>query len=184
MNRAVFLDRDGTIVEDVDYMFSPDQIRFIGGACEAIKLLNDANYKVIIISNQSGVARGKLDEAALQAIDKSIKKLILSSGAYIDASYYCPHHPHEGSGSYRQECECRKPSPGMIKRSAREHNIDLKNSYMVGDKETDIKAGKNAGCKVILISNNGSTIAEESDYIARDILEAVNWIISRDKAHE
>lgn len=117
MNKAVFLDRDGTIVEDVGYMNSPEQIQFIPGSIEAIKILNEAGYKVVVISNQAGVARGLVTEDMLQTIDKTLHKWILNGGAHLDGIYYCPHHPEHGVYPYKQACECRKPHPGLIKKS-------------------------------------------------------------------
>ena len=115
MNKAVFLDRDGTIIEDVGYLNSPDQIQFIPGSIEAIKKLNLAGFKVIVVTNQAGVARGLIAEDMLQTIDKTLAKQILSGGAHLDGIYYCPHHPDHGLYPYKQNCNCRKPNPGMLK---------------------------------------------------------------------
>ncbi|MBI5078496.1 HAD family hydrolase, partial [Candidatus Saganbacteria bacterium] len=134
MNKAVFLDRDGTIIEDVGYLHSPAQIQFIPGSIEAIKTLNKAGYKVIVISNQAGVARGMVAEDMLQTIEKTMHKKILNGGASLDGSYYCLHHPEHGTYPYRQVCECRKPHPGLIRKAAKQHDIDLSQSFMIGDK--------------------------------------------------
>ncbi|MGB9612601.1 MAG: D-glycero-beta-D-manno-heptose 1,7-bisphosphate 7-phosphatase [Candidatus Margulisiibacteriota bacterium] len=182
MHKAVFLDRDGTIVEDVGYLNRPDQIKFIPGAIKAIKMLNQAGYKVVVISNQAGVAKGLITEDMLQTIDKVLHKFILNGGAHLDGVYYCPHHPEEGVYPYRQACECRKPHPGLIKRAHRDLNIDLSSSFMVGDKATDIEAGKNAGTKTILVlSGRGQEEKEKlkskPDYITDNLLSAVKWIL-------
>lgn len=183
MQAAVFLDRDGTIVEDVGYMNLPEQIKFIPGSIEAIKMLNEAGYKVVVISNQAGVARGLVTEDMLQTIDKIIHRDILNGGAHLDALYYCPHHPEHGVYPYRQTCECRKPHPGLVKRATRDQNIDLSKSFMVGDKATDIKTGKNVKIKTILVltgrgAKEKDELKEKPDHIANNLLEAAKWIIS------
>ncbi|MFH1362501.1 MAG: HAD family hydrolase, partial [bacterium] len=131
MHKAVFLDRDGTIIEDVGYLNNPNDIKFIPGSIEAIKQLNKTGYKVIVITNQSGVARGLIAEDMLQTIDKTMQKHILSGGAHLDAIYYCPHHPDHGHYPHKQNCKCRKPNPGMLKKAAKDHNIDLNQSFMI-----------------------------------------------------
>ncbi|MDD5382045.1 MAG: D-glycero-beta-D-manno-heptose 1,7-bisphosphate 7-phosphatase [Candidatus Margulisbacteria bacterium] len=182
MNKAVFLDRDGTIVEDVGYLNTPEQIKFIPGSIAAIKKLNEAGYKVVVITNQAGVARGLVTEDMLQTIDKTLHKWILNGGAHLDGLYYCPHHPEHGVYPYKQVCECRKPHPGLIKRAARDLKIDLARSYMVGDKATDIEAGKRAEIKTVFVmSGRGreekQNFKEKPDHITNNLLEAVDWIL-------
>ncbi|MEE8638244.1 MAG: D-glycero-beta-D-manno-heptose 1,7-bisphosphate 7-phosphatase [Candidatus Margulisiibacteriota bacterium] len=184
MNKAVFLDRDGTIVEDVGYMNSPEQIQFIPGSIEAIKTLNEAGYKVVIISNQAGVARGLVTEDMLQTIDKVLHKGILNGGAHLDGIYYCPHHPEHGVYPYKQACECRKPHPGLIKRAYRDLDIDLSQSYMIGDKASDIQAGKGAGTKTVFVTSGRGKeekkkLKEKPDHVADNLLEAVKWILGK-----
>jgi len=183
MNKAVFLDRDGTIVEDIGYLNSPEQIKFIPGSIEAIKMLNEAGYKVIVITNQAGVARGLVTEDMLQTIDKVMHKNILNGGGHLDALYYCPHHPEHGVYPYRQVCECRKPHTGLIKRAMRDQNLDLSKSFMIGDKASDVEAGKRAGTKTVLVlSGRGKEskkdLKEKPDHIANDLLDAVKWVLS------
>lgn len=182
MNKAVFLDRDGTIVEDVGYMASPEQIKFIPGAIEAIKMLNEAGYKVVVISNQAGVARGLVTEDMLQTIDKTLHKWILNGGAHLDGMYYCPHHPEHGVYPYKQACLCRKPHPGLIKRAHRDLNIDLSQSYMIGDKASDVEAGKRAGAKTIFVTTGRGEEEKEKlnskpDHIAESLAQAVKWLL-------
>lgn len=184
MNKAVFLDRDGTIVEDVGYLNDPKQLQFIPGSIEAIKKLNEAGIKVVVITNQSGVARGLITEDMLQTIDKTLHKWILSGGAHLDGLYYCPHHPEHGVYPYKQTCECRKPHPGLIKRAQRDLDIDLKQSFMIGDKHSDIEAGKRAGVKtVFVLSGRGreeaGKIKEKPDHTAKNLLAAVSWILAK-----
>jgi D,D-heptose 1,7-bisphosphate phosphatase len=184
VSKAVFLDRDGTIVEDIGYMNSPEQIKFIPGAVEAIKMLNEAGYKVVVISNQAGVARGLITEDMLQTIDKTLHKWILNGGAHLDGMYYCPHHPEHGVYPYKQVCECRKPHPGLIKRAHRELDIDLSQSFMIGDKSSDIEAGKRAGTKtVFVLSGRGKEeqkkLKGKPDHIAQDLKQAVGWVLNQ-----
>ncbi len=150
-NPAVFLDRDGTIIEEVGYIDSPDKIQPIAGAEEAIKLFRDAGFKIIIVSNQSGVAHGYFDENTVMLINDRVAENFASNGANIDAFYFCPHHPDYGDQNYRRNCDCRKPQPGMFLQAAEEHKIDLSKSIMIGDKFTDVQAGKNLNLYSILV---------------------------------
>ena len=182
-NKAVFLDRDGTIIEDSGYINSPEQIKFIPGSIEAIKKLNDAGYKVVIISNQAGIARGLLSEDMLQTIDKIIHRQILSGGGHIDASYYCPHHPEHGVYPYKQDCECRKPHPGLIKKAVKDKELELAGSFMVGDKSSDIETGKRAGVKTVFVRTGHGQEEEKGlkvkpDHLADNLTEAVRWILN------
>jgi D-glycero-D-manno-heptose 1,7-bisphosphate phosphatase len=184
--RAVFVDRDGTIIEDTGYISSSKEVSFIPGSIAAVKRLNQAGFQVIVITNQSGVARGIFSEDRLQTVDKHIQKHVLSGGAHIDAFYYCPHHPEHGVYPYRQACECRKPEPGLIKKAAREHQIDLSRSFMVGDHSCDIQAGKKAGVRtVFVLTGHGSRekekLAERPDHTAANLSAAVDWILKEDK---
>ena len=182
MNKAVFLDRDGTIVEDVGYLNNPQQLKFIPGSIEAIKKLNEKGYKVVVITNQSGIARGLISEDMLQTIDKTLHKWILNGGAHLDGVYYCPHHPEHGVYPYRQVCECRKPHPGLIKRAHRELDIDLTQSFMIGDKDSDIEAGKRAGTKTVFVNSgqgNEKNLSQNPDHKSANLLEAVDWILGQ-----
>lgn len=181
-DKAIFLDRDGTIIEDVGYLNNPQDIKFIPGSIEAIKKLNEAGYKVIIITNQAGVARGLIIENMLQTLDKTIQKELLNGGAQIDAIYYCPHHAEHGHYPYKQECGCRKPEPGMILKAAKDHNIDLSQSWMIGDKKSDIEAGQAAGTKTILVltgqgKEHKDKLAKQTEHLAENLLEAAKIIL-------
>ena len=182
-SKAVFLDRDGTIIEDSGYVSSPDQIKFIPGAIAAVKQLNEAGYQVVIISNQAGIARGLLSEDMLQTIDKIIHRQILNGGGHIDASYYCPHHPEHGVYPYKQDCDCRKPHPGLIKKAVRDHNIELSGSFMVGDKSSDIETGKRAGVKTVFVRTGHGreeekTLKIKPDHVSDNLPEAVRWLLN------
>lgn len=143
--RAVFLDRDGTIARDVPYCSRPEDLELLPGVGEAIRLLNESGYMVVIITNQSGIARGYFTEEMLGKIHQKLKDDLAKFGAHIDAIYYCPHHPDDG-------CDCRKPKPGLALQAAKEHHIDLIQSFFIGDKLQDIEAGHLASGKTVLIS--------------------------------
>lgn len=149
--RAVFLDRDGTINIEKDYLYRIEDFEFIPGAPEAIKKLKDAGFLVIVVTNQSGVARGYYTLEDVECLHAHIREELARIGASIDAFYVCPHHPKEGFGAYKADCDCRKGKPGMLLQAARDFDIDLKRSYMVGDKVADVEAGKNAGCRSVMV---------------------------------
>lgn len=148
---ALFLDRDGTIIEDVDYLSGPEQIRLIPGAAGAIAEANRVGMKVIVVTNQSGVARGRFPESQVAVVHARLSELLHDEGAQIDGYYYCPHLPTADVASYRQECQCRKPRPGMLVTAAHEHGLDLSQSWMIGDKLSDLEAGAAVGCRTILV---------------------------------
>jgi D-glycero-D-manno-heptose 1,7-bisphosphate phosphatase len=184
MNKAVFLDRDGVIIQEPPhYVHKPDQVKLIHGSIGAIKLLNENNFKVIVISNQAGVAYGYYLEKDVLLFNQLMKKELELYSAKIDAIYYCPHHPEAKIEKYRIDCNCRKPKPGMLKRSEIDLNIDLKLSFMVGDKKSDIDAGKIAGCKTILVlTGHGIEESKQNnikyDFVANDIYSAVEHILT------
>jgi D-glycero-D-manno-heptose 1,7-bisphosphate phosphatase len=179
--RAVFLDRDGTLNEEVGYLDSPDKLTIIPGAIEAVRLINQQGLLAIVVTNQSGIARGFFDEAFVQDVHELIRALFHAQGAVIDGFYFCPHHPTGGQDPYLQDCPCRKPAPGMLIRAAKERNIDLGRSYMIGDMLTDVMAGQQAGGKGILVRTGyGRGVDLEQgkpDHIAEDVLDAVRWIL-------
>jgi D-glycero-D-manno-heptose 1,7-bisphosphate phosphatase len=150
MNRAVFIDRDGTVNEEKEYLYQPDDFVFIPGAPQAIRRLNEAGFLVIIVTNQSGVARGYYTEEDVHLLHRHIAAQLELFGARVDAWYYCPHHP-SGRGSYALPCRCRKPLPGMLLEAAGRFDIDLESSVMIGDKLVDVQAGTAAGCRSILV---------------------------------
>ncbi len=151
LRRAVFLDRDGTVNEERDYLYRVEDFAFIAGVPQAIRRLNEAGWLVVVVTNQSGVARGYYGEDDVARLHRHIERLLAAEGARIDAFYFCPHHPREGIGSYRRDCDCRKGQPGMLLRAATEHGIDLSCSFMVGDKVADIEAGEAAGCTPLMV---------------------------------
>ena len=177
---AVFLDRDGTLNEEVNYLSRMDQLRLFPQTVEAVRLINAAGMKAVVVTNQSGIARGYFTEDFVCRVHDRINELLAVGGARIDGFYVCPHHPVYGNGIYKQECSCRKPKPGMLLRAAAELNIDLSRSYMIGDMLKDIETGKKLGVKGILVRTGYGMNIVRTDmpaYIAEDILEAVQWIL-------
>jgi len=186
-NWAVFMDRDGTINYDPGYLGDPEKVQLLPKVPEAIKLLNEAGAKVIVVSNQSGVARGFFTEEVVRKVNERLREKLLLQRARIDDFYFCPHHPDFGEEPYRIDCECRKPKPGLLIQAAREHGIDLSHSFVVGDKLSDIEAGLNAGCRTILVLNGkdpevlaiDTRLNASPDYIAPDLYEAAEWILKQ-----
>ncbi|MCD6487469.1 MAG: D-glycero-beta-D-manno-heptose 1,7-bisphosphate 7-phosphatase [Syntrophobacterales bacterium] len=180
-NRAVFLDRDGTINEEVGYLGNLEQLRIFPAAFDAVRMINEAGMKVVVVTNQSGVARGFFDEDFVNAVHARTNELFRAQGAFIDRFYYCPHHPTEGIGKYRISCDCRKPAPGMLIKASEELDIDLPGSYVVGDMAKDIELANNVGAGGILVRTGYGKKVKASDIkaacIARDILDATEWIM-------
>ena len=166
--KAVFLDRDGTINKYVGFLRNIDEFELIDGVADAIKKINAAGYLAIVVTNQPVIARGEVSFEELEVIHNKMETLLGKEGAYLDGIYFCPHHPHKGYEGERPElkfdCDCRKPKPGMLMNAAHDFNIDLSQSWMIGDGEIDIKAGQNAGCKTALIGTGdfGQTVAATS----------------------
>ena len=179
-NTAVFLDRDGTINEEVGYLSRIEQLKLFPATFEAIRMINESGMKAVVITNQSGVARGFFNEDFIDTAHNLINEMLREKGAFIDRFYYCPHHPTEGYGAYKTDCDCRKPEPGMLLRAAKDLDIDLSRSYMIGDMPKDIQAARGAGIKGILVRTGygkNAIPAGSPVYIARDILDAVKWIM-------
>jgi D-glycero-D-manno-heptose 1,7-bisphosphate phosphatase len=185
--RAVFIDRDGTISEEVGYINHVSRFRLFPYAPAAIKHLNENGWLAIVITNQAGVARGYFSEDTIQAVHDAMTNELKSNGAQLDAVYYCAHHPSVGEPPYRFDCDCRKPKPGLILRAAKNFDIDLKKSWMVGDRYSDVELARNAGVKsMFVLSGYGrgewehqrASWAEQPDLVAEDLLEAVRLIVS------
>lgn len=184
--RAVFLDRDGTINVEKHYLFRPEEFEFYPGAVEAIGRLNAAGFLVIVVTNQSGVARGYFTEQDVATLHRHVDLLLAAAGARVDAYYICPHHPEYGNDLYRQSCDCRKGKPGMLDAARSRFSISMSESFMVGDKASDIQAAQAAGALPILVKTGyGETTLEtgvgEDVVVASDLLDATNWILSSSK---
>jgi len=187
--KAVFLDRDGTVNEEVGYLDQLEKFKLLPRAGEAIRLLNRNGFKTIVVTNQSGVARGYFPESFLLKVHQRMKDLLRNEGAYLDGIYYCPHHPEEGESPYHQKCRCRKPETGLIDLVMKEMNIDFSKSYSIGDQETDIEFGRRIGVKTILVltgyGRDQWEIGKERwtakpDHVAPDLYEAVQWILKEE----
>ncbi len=176
--RAVFLDRDGVIIEDTGYIDSIKRVSFIPEAAAALKKIREKGFKLVIVTNQSGVARGFFSEETLKKINKYIVDRLKAQNVEVDAVYCCPHHPEGKVKEYALSCFCRKPQPGMILQAAQDLKLDLANSFIIGDSERDILAGKNAGCKTIWLKKQLQELKPEvkPDKIAKNLLEAASWI--------
>lgn len=179
--KAFFLDRDGTINRYVGFLTDIGDFELLDGVADAIKLINESGYLAIVVTNQPVIARGEVSVEELQEIHNKMETLLGQSGAYIDDIFYCPHHPHNGYAGerpeYKIDCECRKPKPGMLFAAADKYNIDLTESWMIGDGENDIEAGKNAGCKVCAIGNLG--IENVPEY--GSLLECVKAVLNLER---
>jgi D-glycero-D-manno-heptose 1,7-bisphosphate phosphatase len=189
MNKAVFLDRDGTVNEEVGYLTDLKKLRLIAGAGAAIKRLNEADFKVVLVTNQSGVARGYFPESLVHDAHKRLFEMLKSEGARVDAVYYCPHHPTAGNQQYTVECDCRKPRTGLIDRAVKDLAIDIRHSYLVGDKWSDIELAQRAGVYGVLVTsgfahddrgNIRSEQTKDPQFIAPSLFEAAVWIIAHD----
>ena len=185
--RAVFIDRDGTISEEVGYINHASRFRTFPYAPAAIKHLNDSGWLAIVVTNQAGVARGYFSEDMIQTVHKRMEDDLASGGGRLDAVYYCAHHPSVGEPPYRFECDCRKPKPGLISRAAADFDIDLAASWMVGDRYSDIALARNAGVKsAFVLSGYGrgewehqrSGWSDQPDLVAENLLEAVRLIVA------
>ncbi|MBQ8885441.1 MAG: HAD-IIIA family hydrolase [Clostridia bacterium] len=176
--RAIFLDRDGTINRYVGFLTSIDDFALLDGVAEAIKKINESGYLAIVTTNQPVIARGEVSEEALAEIHNKMETLLGEKGAYLDAVYFCPHHPHKGyegeRPEYKIECECRKPKAGMLLKAAKDYNVDLASSWMIGDGENDVLCGKNAGVKTAIIGKNA-----DADVEGESLLACVNEILSK-----
>ena len=186
--RAVFLDRDGTINEDVGHITDPGMFELIPGAVDAMNRLRGAGYLLPLITNQAGVGRGLMTGQQLNRVLDAFQELLSDAGTSVDGVYYCPHHPEEAIGAYKQACDCRKPAPGMLLRAAEELEIDTAQSYMIGDHWSDVEAGIAAGCRSILLRTGHGpqeiekltdTDLKRAAYVADDLADAAGWILAR-----
>jgi histidinol-phosphate phosphatase family protein len=184
---AVFLDKDGTLVDDIPFNVDPGRMRLAQGAREGLQRLARAGYALVVVSNQPGVAMGRFPEHALAAVEQRLRDLMAMCGASLLGFYYCPHLPANHIGHYRTPCLCRKPAPGLIRRAAAEHGLDLRRSWMVGDILDDVEAGRRAGCRSILIDNGNETewdlCRKRTPHgVAGDLEEAAAHIVTLDEA--
>ena len=190
LRRAVFLDRDGTVADEVGYVNHASRIRLLSGSAEAVKRIREAGFLAVVVTNQAGVARDYFEEFVVHQANRRLVELLEREGAALDGIYYCPHHPREGAPPYRQDCQCRKPRPGMLLQAAEDLGIDLTRSYMVGDGVVDVGAARAAGVLPVMVltgygrghlEHRRSRWTVEPEHIAEDLSAAVDWILGRER---
>ncbi len=188
-NRAVFLDRDGTINEEVGYVNHLERFFLLPRVGEAIRLLNQERFKVVVVTNQAGVAKGYFPESLILEVHERMHALLRADGAYLDGVYYCPHHPDEGDPPYRQKCRCRKPNTGLIEEAVKDLDLNCSQSYMIGDRGIDIEFAHQIGAKGILVLTGygrgeweyfRNRWKQKPDYVAEDLYDAVQWIFHQE----
>ncbi len=182
--RAIFLDRDGVINQDKGYVYRRKDFEFEKNALKGLKLIDFNQYLVFIVCNQAGIAHGYYTKNDCKKLHQWLRKYLLKKGIKITKIYYCPHHPKGKIKRFSIKCSCRKPEPGMLLRAKKEYGINFKKSYLIGDKTSDILAGKRAGCKCILVKTGyggkDKLFSVKPDYVAKDLLEAVKIINSQE----
>jgi len=188
---AVFLDRDGTLTEEVGYVNHPKRLRLLPHTGEAIRRLNAAGIPAVVVTNQAGLARGYFTEDILHATNAELRAQLAAAGAHLDGLYFCPHHPTEGEAPFRMRCECRKPKPGMLRQAAAELDLDLRRSFMIGDKGSDLEVAPPVGARGVLVLT-GYGLGEweyrrehfrvTPDHVAKDLLDAVEWVLKANAA--
>lgn len=181
MTRAAFLDKDGTLIDDLPYNVDPDRIRLATGAGPALRALQALGFRLIVVSNQAGIALGRIPEAAMPVVHQRLASLLGAEDVQLDGFYYCPHSPHGRIAHHAFACACRKPQPGLLLRAAAEHGIDTGASWMIGDILDDVEAGRRAGCRTILINNGNETEwvlgpMRRPHRLARDLPQAAQLI--------
>ena len=185
---AVFIDRDGTLTDEVGYVNHPSRLRLLPRSAEAIRRLNAAGVPAVVVTNQAGLARGYFTEDVLTAVNDRLVAQLAEAGARLDGIYVCPHHPTEGEPPYRARCECRKPKPGLLRRAAEELGLDLARSAMIGDKPSDLVPGREVGAAAVLVLTGYGRgeweyrrqhFEVKPDHVADDLLDAVEWILGR-----
>ena len=188
-SKAIFIDRDGTLNEDVGYISDPKEFRLFDFAPEAVRLINNSGFLVIVLTNQSGIARGFLTEEILGRLHGKMESELAHRGARIDRIYFCPHHPEIGEPPYKVDCDCRKPKSGLILQAATEMDVNLKKSYVVGDRYRDMEMGQAVGATgVLVLTGFGREEAltppanrlQQPEHVAENLVEAVRWILNRE----
>ena len=188
---AAFIDRDGTLTEEVGYVNHPSRLKLLPRSAAAVRRLNEAGIAAVVVTNQAGIARGYFSEDVLRATNQVLVEQFKKAGAHLDGIYVCPHHPSEGEPPFRADCDCRKPSPGLLLRAAADLDLDLGASVVVGDKASDLAVARRVGARSILVLT-GYGLGEweygrahcpvTPDHVAADLLDAVEWVIAHRRA--
>ena len=193
MDKMVFLDRDGTINEEVEYLCRPEDLKLLPTVPQAIRLLREEGFKIAVVTNQAGIARGYYTVEDMKTLHEYLNRCLEKDGALVDRFYYCPHHPKHGMGQYKKACRCRKPGTGMFEMAQEEYDIDKSRSFMIGDKRIDVEAGHNYGVRSILVSTGYGKMEREKsrmegekpfyDFYAETLMDAAEFII-REEEHK
>jgi D-glycero-D-manno-heptose 1,7-bisphosphate phosphatase len=190
MTHAIFMDRDGTVSDEVGYLNHVSRLRVFPWSAAAVRRINESSMLAILVTNQAGVARGYFAEEMIGRVHERLVAELADGGARLDAIYYCPHHPTAGEPPYRRDCDCRKPRPGMLRRAAEEHGVDLAASYVVGDKYSDVRLAHEVGAAGVLVLTGygrGEYDYEREgwprapEHVAETLLDAVEWIVERER---
>jgi D-glycero-D-manno-heptose 1,7-bisphosphate phosphatase len=185
---ALFIDRDGTLTEEVGYVNHPSRLRLLPRSAEAIRRLNASGIAAVVVTNQAGIARGYFSPEMLEAVNAEMVKQLKQAGAHLDGLYVCPHHPSEGTPPWRAECDCRKPKPGLLRRAAADLGLDLAASTVVGDRPSDLVLARRVGARAVLVLTGyglgewefrRASLPVPPDYVAGDLLDAAEWAIAR-----
>ena len=183
---AVFLDRDGTLIEEVGYLDRVDRVALYPWSTDAVRALNRAGFRVVVVSNQSGVARGFFTESVVEEVHRHIEARLAAGGAHVDAYYYCPHHPDGKVSAYARRCDCRKPARGLVDRAERELGIEPARSFVVGDRWLDVALARAVGARGVLVRTGYGATEEprpleglDADAVTHNLIEAVSWILQR-----
>ena len=185
---AIFLDRDGTLIEEAGYLDRLERISVFPWTIDALRVLGRARFRLIVVSNQAGVAKGMFDEAFVRQTHQVLAERFAAGGAVVDGFYYCPHFPEGSVEAYRRACECRKPKPGMLRQAAREHDLDLDRSFLVGDRWSDIEAAQAAGARGVLVKTGHGVIeaahpkpSVEAATVAETLMDAATFILQEQR---
>lgn len=180
---AAFIDRDGVINAELDYVHRIEDFHVLPGVIDGLRLLHEKGFALVVVTNQAGIGRGLYSEADYQDLTARMKAELGAAGAPLSAIYHCPHHPTAGIGLYRIDCDCRKPRPGMLLQAARELNLDLSQSVLVGDKQSDLEAGRAAGVASCVLVESGHAPSAKAramaDHVCADLLAAARWVVSQ-----
>ena len=185
-SKCVFLDKDGTLVENLPYNADPSRMRLVERAGAALRLLHEAGFAFVVVSNQSGIARGFFTEESMRPLSQRLEEMLAAEGVPLTAFYYCPHHPDGSVPEYSLHCTCRKPAPGLLWLAAETHGLSLRESWLIGDILDDVEAGNRAGCRTVLLDNGGETEwaltpLRRPGHLAADLYEAAWTVLAHER---